>query len=266
MRRLAAIAALALLISVPLWAQHGGGHGGGHAGFSGGHAGGFGGHGSGGSFGAGHFSGGTRGASGFHGGRGFTNSSQFSHSRGPFLHDGFSGRRFRTYGFRNYGFRNNCYGYGCRSWGYGYPWWGSGYYDPWWDQDDRRFDEDYYRQYDIANETNQQSLEQQRMLRQEEADGDQDAYAPRSAGRGAGSASDPREEHGDPIIPATLLVFRDQHKEEIRNYAIVGETLWNFTPQRTEKISLASLDLSATEKANDDRGVAFRVPAANEAQ
>ncbi len=29
--------------------------------------------------------------------------------------------------------------------------------------------------------------------------------------------------------PATVLVFRDEHKQEIHNYAIVGETLWNFS-------------------------------------
>jgi len=105
------------------------------------------------------------------------------------------------------------------------------------------------------------------MLRQEEADGDQDAYAPRSNGRSNGSGvMRPRQEQGDALIPPTLLVFRDQHKEEIRNYAIVGQTLWNFSPQRTEKISLANLDLPATEKANDDRGVTFRIPASDEAQ
>ena len=63
-----------------------------------------------------------------------------------------------------------------------------------------------------------------------------------------------------PIMPATVLVFRDQHQKEIQNYAIVGQTLWNFAPQHTEKIPLSELDLAATTKANDDRGVTFRVP------
>ena len=34
-----------------------------------------------------------------------------------------------------------------------------------------------------------------------------------------------------------VLVFRDQHKQEVRNYAIVGQTLWNFASQRTRKDS-----------------------------
>jgi len=105
---------------------------------------------------------------------------------------------------------------------------------------------------------NQQNLEDQRMLRQEDADGDQDAYAHQAS---------PREEkQGDPILPATVLVFRDQHKKEVENYAIVGQTLWAFSPQHTDKIALADLDLPATVKANDDRGLTFRVPGANEGQ
>ena len=62
-----------------------------------------------------------------------------------------------------------------------------------------------------------------------------------------------------------MLVFRDEHKQEIQDYAIVGNTLWAFTPHR-QKISLADLNLGATTEANDDRGVTFRVPVPSEAQ
>ena len=271
MRRLVAIAAFALLLSVPLWAQRGGGHvgGGGHAGSGGGHAGGFGGHTGSGSFGGSHFSGGARGVSGFRGGQGFSrgfNRASRSFSRGPYLHDGFRRNRFRGDRFDHDRFRflNNCYGNRCgwgRGYGYGYPWWGSAYYDPWWwwNQDDQQFDDDYYGQYDMANQMNQQSLEQ-RMLRQEQTDGDQDAYAARAPERRRMDPDASVQSQGSPIIPPTVLVFRDQHRQEAQNYAIVGETLWNFTSQRTEKIALASLDLPATEKANEDRGVSFRIP------
>lgn len=230
MRRLICITAFALFLAVPLWAQHGGGHAGGFAshggGFSASHA------------GSTHFSGGASSHPGGLSARGF--------SRGPFLHDGFRGPRIRTYGFRN-----NCYGYGC--WGrYGYPWYG-GYYDPWWWWDsDSSYDQDYDRDRATAEDMNQQSLEEQRMLRQEEAEGDRDLYAR--------SAPAPQPATGQPVLPATVLVFRDKHQREIQNYAIVGQTLWNFAPQRTEKISLADLDLPATTKANDDRGLTFRLP------
>ena len=60
--------------------------------------------------------------------------------------------------------------------------------------------------------------------------------------------------------PATALVFRDQHVEEVRNYAIAGETLWVLKEQTAKKIPLAKLDLPATVKMNDDRGVDFQVP------
>jgi hypothetical protein len=63
-----------------------------------------------------------------------------------------------------------------------------------------------------------------------------------------------------------VLVFRDQHKLEVQNYAIVGQTLWNFTGRRTQKIALAELDLPATAKVNDERGVDFRVPGTADGQ
>jgi len=268
MRRLIAIAAFALLLAVPVWAQHGGGHGGGgHAG-GGGMRGGFAGHGGGGHIGGGHSFSGVH-SGGMRSGPGFSRGPNHSFNRG-FSHDPFRPNDFRGHrhhDFNSFGFRNNCFGFACRNWGYGYnyPWWG-GYWDPWlssWEDEDRRFDEDYYGQYAMADEWNRQSLEEQRVQRQEEVDGDQDAYALRSSGRryAAENSSQPQEP-----VPATILVFRDQHKEEVSNYAIVGQTIWNFSGQRTKKIPLADLDVAATEKANDDRGVTFRVPAANVGQ
>ncbi|HKV79663.1 MAG TPA: hypothetical protein VJP02_16055 [Candidatus Sulfotelmatobacter sp.] len=267
MRRLIPIAAFALLLSVPLWAQRGGGHGGGgHAG--GMHAGGLAGHAGGGHIGGGRsfggvHSGGTTSRPGFS--RGFNQSFNRGFSRVPFRDRGF--RDHRRHDFDRFGFRNNCFGFACRNWGWSSPWWGWGGYDPWlwssWDDEDRRFDEDYYRQYEIANEWNQQNLEQQRMMRQEESDGDQDAYAPRTSERRPAydSASQPQEP-----VAQTVLVYHDQHREEVSNYAIVGQTLWSFTGQRTKKIPLADLDIAATQRANDDRGVTFRAPGAAEGQ
>ncbi len=63
------------------------------------------------------------------------------------------------------------------------------------------------------------------------------------------------------IQPSTVLVFRDGHQSDVVNYAIVGDTLFDFGAGRTRKILLADLDLTATQKANDDRGVDFQVPA-----
>ncbi len=75
------------------------------------------------------------------------------------------------------------------------------------------------------------------------------------------SPSEPEE----PVAaqPSTVLVFKDGHRSDVLNYAIVGDTLFDFDLEagRTHKILLADLDLPATRKANDDRGVDFQTPA-----
>ena len=62
------------------------------------------------------------------------------------------------------------------------------------------------------------------------------------------------------IPAATVLVLRNHRSEEIQNYAIVGKTLWVFTEQGTRKIPIAELDVPATTKANEVRGIDFRLP------
>ncbi|HEV8525766.1 MAG TPA: hypothetical protein VGQ71_14825 [Terriglobales bacterium] len=59
----------------------------------------------------------------------------------------------------------------------------------------------------------------------------------------------------------TVLVFRDGHRREVRNYAIVGPTLFDFAGGRSRKVALAELDLEATRQVNEERGVYFYVPA-----
>jgi hypothetical protein len=251
MRRLVLVAALvSALVVVPALAQRGGIHGGfaGHGGFSG--------HGSfGGRVRGGASFGGMRERSGFHN-PGFRRrdlgSSGVRFARRRFSQDHFlHNRRFQASRFHRFhhdrddfrfrfGFRN-CFGFNC-AWGWGWPWW--------WDSDSS-YDQDQERDFALANEMNRQSLEGQRERRQEDQDSDaRSGPQPRS-----------REDAGaDPPAPSTVLVFRDQHRQEIQNYAITGTTLTAFAPQRTQRISLADLDIAATTKANDDRGVDFRVP------
>jgi hypothetical protein len=252
MRRLLTFAAFLLIISVvPVCAQHGGGHGssgGSHGGFSGGHSSfsgshgrfvghsGFVGHGSvvGGSHVASHF--------GSHVGSGQRSFVRGDHSR--------NGR---------VGFRNR-YGYGYGYPYYGYPLYAYGGIDPywWWDTYSSN-DQDDAQQREEAAEMNAQNLEQQQALREQ----DQDAYArPMSRPHASPARAAEQAENS----PATVLVFRDQHQREIQNYAIVDEMLWIFTPQRIEKVPLAVLNVPATIKANDDRGVGFRLPEASTGQ
>ena len=176
----------------------------------------------------------------------FNRSRGFDRSRDRF--------RLRSYGYRNcYGYG---YGYGCGyGYGYGYPYLDGGVDPYWWWDSDSSGDQDQQDQMGLANEMNQQSLEEQQMRNQ----ADQDAYAQYAPAR-------PHSAETTEADQATVLIFRDQHKQEIHNYAIVGQTLWNFSPQHTQKIPLSSLDLPATEKANEDRGVDFHPPGANEGQ
>ncbi len=83
---------------------------------------------------------------------------------------------------------------------------------------------------------------------------DDDSSYTRSATPAAPSEPEPA---GDP----TLLVFRDGHKLEVGNYAIIGATLFDLTPGHSRKVPLSDLDLEATRKQNDDRGVIFQLPA-----
>jgi hypothetical protein len=52
---------------------------------------------------------------------------------------------------------------------------------------------------------------------------------------------------------------------EVQNYAIVGNMLYDLTPGHHGKIAIADLDVAATAKQNDDRGIDFHVPAGSEA-
>lgn len=62
--------------------------------------------------------------------------------------------------------------------------------------------------------------------------------------------------------PQTVLIFKDGHQLEVANYAIVGTMLYDLTEGHRRKIALSDLDLTATAKENDDRGIDFQLPAA----
>lgn len=220
----------AVFLAMPAWAQR---HGGGSAGF-GGHAG-FAAHGTLGGmrgpvisnrgFGGGPNAG-MRGGEGF---RGHPGSAFFP--RQPFFHHRFYPRY---------------YGYG-----YLYPGWG------WYD--DYAYSQPYYPSNDYAPDDYSQENQTERQ-QQAEIDRLNDEVArlreQRSTPTRHASPRTQWEGESDP----TQLVFRDKHTEEIQNYAIVGQTLWVFTEDRTKKILLTELDLPATKKANDEHGVTFQIP------
>jgi hypothetical protein len=68
-----------------------------------------------------------------------------------------------------------------------------------------------------------------------------------------------------PVLPevpetALVLVLKDGTRMELGNYAIMGQTIYDLG-HRGKKVSLAQVDLAATAKANDERGLEFKLPA-----
>jgi hypothetical protein len=232
MRRWLVVAALgAVLVALPLWGQRRGGISsgfGGHAGIA-----------------ARGSVGGMRGpAMGFHR-PGFAGGPHTGFrpgfGRGPFF-----GNRFHHH--------RPWWGWG----GYGYPW-GWGYWYPWdygdlgWD-DNSSYAQQYYPQGDFANQYYGQNNQVQEQ--QAEIDRLNDEVERLREQRDAQRAAPAPAAKPQP----TELVFRDKRTEEIQNYAISGQTLWVLTEQRARKIPLAELDIVATQKVNEERGVDFEIP------
>jgi len=64
--------------------------------------------------------------------------------------------------------------------------------------------------------------------------------------------------------PELKLIFRDGHQQSIRNYVLTGKTLIvldNAASGRQQRISLAALDVPATEQAAEAAGLEFSPPA-----
>ena len=86
------------------------------------------------------------------------------------------------------------------------------------------------------------------------------------AARGASRAQASNPTPASPTPPTddkttmTVIVFRDGHRTEVRNYAIIGSTLWVYSEDDSKKIPLEEIDLPATRNANTERGITFQLP------
>jgi hypothetical protein len=91
-----------------------------------------------------------------------------------------------------------------------------------------------------------------------------ETYVPPARTTPAPHSADRRDDAAAPTAPEalepTMLVFKDGHKLEVGNYAIIGQTLFDMTPGHARKVPLADLDLEATRRQNDDRGITFQLP------
>ncbi len=88
-----------------------------------------------------------------------------------------------------------------------------------------------------------------------ERDRQQVADASQSHSEELAPAPPPQEDK----TPPTVFIFKDGHQMETKNYAIMGETLFDFSGAALKKIKMVDIDTAATVKANDDRGVLVKL-------
>jgi len=91
---------------------------------------------------------------------------------------------------------------------------------------------------------------------------DEERYTARNDERDYEPAAAVQTHPDEPVAnqPDTTVVFKDGHSIEVSNYAIIGSTLYDLTPGHPRKILLSDIDVAATSKQNDDRGIDFKVP------
>ncbi len=63
----------------------------------------------------------------------------------------------------------------------------------------------------------------------------------------------------DDNSPPTIFIFKDGHKLETKSFAIMGQTLFDFSGNSLRKIQLADLDINATRKVNEELGNTLRL-------
>ena len=61
------------------------------------------------------------------------------------------------------------------------------------------------------------------------------------------------------LLP-TIFVYRNGREFQVTDYAIFGHTLWVFGERTARKIPLDTLNLQASKKLNNERGVSFVLP------
>ena len=126
----------------------------------------------------------------------------------------------------------------------------------------------YYPYYplfgDTYNSSNDSYAEQDYQLQQQigELTSEVQRLREEEAGRSAPPPPQPPPQPQSYTVPPTptTLVFRNGKTQKVDNYAIADSTLWVFTKQRATKIPMSQVDVAATQKANEEKGVVFQVP------
>jgi hypothetical protein len=120
---------------------------------------------------------------------------------------------------------------------------------------------DQQRQLDYLINTMQRDQQlEQGPPQQEQSPQHQQRFTPPTRG----NQQQPRPNSANAVperqMPATTLVFKDGHRVDVQNYVIAKNTLTVLDNGKREHIPLAQLDIPATQKANDEKGVQFKAP------
>jgi hypothetical protein len=191
----------------------------------------------------------------FHGGMRSAGGPRFSGARHPGFHNPgfvhpphrgpvivtrgrFGGQRFARRSFYPLYSRYGCYGV------------------PLWDWDDAEYDARFNNNnydYQTTAEINRLSNEVEQL--REERD-----YAQAPAQPAAAPAPQPPVQAKAQEDLPVVVVFLDKHIREVKNYAVANEMLVVLDGNKRTKFPLADIDLAATMKLNDERGVDFQIP------
>jgi hypothetical protein len=60
-----------------------------------------------------------------------------------------------------------------------------------------------------------------------------------------------------PPTPPITLVLRNGKQLEVQNYAVMDQTFWDFSNQPGRRIPIASIDVDASIKLTEAKGVEF---------
>jgi hypothetical protein len=211
-------------------------------------------------------------------------------NRFGFRHRGFN--RFNNcfgFGFNSFGFRNGfCGGFGFNSGfgfgnGFGFGGYGLPYYLGDYETSTGAYNAEHVLRYheddrdrqlqDLTAEIRDQQREldylvntlQQRPQGPPQYQGPQQAPQQGPGPRGSmlrqqmhpSAAARPEHEQ-----PATTIIFKDGRRVDVRNYVIAKNTLTILDGGMRQRFQLSQVDLPATQKANDERGVDFKAPTA----
>jgi hypothetical protein len=160
------------------------------------------------------------------------------------------------FGFHRGPFITTCWGRPCRvfpsrvaSWWYPYStWWYGG--PGWYDNDS----------YSAADYPTADSGADSGRIEQQQAEIDRLHQEIAELREDRDLRANPPRPPAETELQPTEFVFRDRHTEEVKNYAIVGESLWVLSSGKARRIPLSELDVAATKKVNEDRGVDFKTP------